>query len=121
MLHSQLVFIGGLGSMVRFGISKIISQQNLSFPLATFATNVISCLILGFLLGYQIKNGISTNGKLLLMTGFCGGFSTLSTFSAETFSLFQSQNYGIAFLYIGGSLLLCLLCIFIGIKLNMIS
>jgi len=122
MYNFILVFIGGgLGSMARFGIAEFLANYEASFPWATFLANAISCIILGLLLGIQIKNGISNNGKLLLMTGFCGGFSTFSTFSAEAFGLFQANNFGMAFLYIGGSIVLCLLCIFIGIKLSYLS
>jgi CrcB protein len=122
MISYLLVFIGGgFGSVARFGIAKLIAQHDTGFPWATFAANIISCIILGFLLGYQIKSGISNNYKLLLMTGFCGGFSTFSTFSAETFGLLEANQFGMAFLYIGGSILVCLLCIFIGLKLNYLS
>ena len=122
MINFILVFVGGgLGSMARYGISRIVTQSETSFPWATFTANAISCIILGVLLGIQIKNGISENNKLLFMTGFCGGFSTFSTFSAEAFNLFHTNNIGLAFLYIGGSIILCLICIYLGIKLSYLS
>ena len=103
--------------MARYGIAKIVAEQSQGFPWATFLANVVSCIILGLLIGYQLKHNISENYKVLLMTGFCGGFSTFSTFSAETLNLIQADQFMLAFVYIAASLLVCLLCIFLGIKL----
>lgn len=114
----QFIYVflgGGFGAISRFGISKIISNQ--VFPYATLITNIISCIILGYLLGLTIQKSLDTKMQLLLMTGFCGGFSTFSTFSAETFKLLENNQYGLACLYVMASLLICTLCIFIGIKI----
>lgn len=113
-----MVFIGGgLGSMCRYGIARLLQSQELTFPLATFIANALACIVLGALMGLSLKGDLSTPTKLLLMTGFCGGFSTFSTFSAETFQLLETGNYLYAFTNIGVSLLFCLFCIFIGLKL----
>jgi len=87
-----------------------------TFPLATFVANVISCFILGMLIAYALKNGMEQGLKLMLITGFCGGFSTFSTFSFETFTLLENGDYTSAFLNILGSLIVCLICIFLGVK-----
>ncbi|MBT8233276.1 MAG: fluoride efflux transporter CrcB [Saprospiraceae bacterium] len=110
------VFIGGgLGALSRFGISKII--DNYAFPYATLIANIISCIILGYLMGAVLQKSLDQKLQLLLMTGFCGGFSTFSTYSAESFRLLQNNQYGAAFIYIFGSILICLICIWAGIKL----
>ena len=112
------VFLGGgLGSLCRYGIARMMTNYKMDFPIATFTANVISCVILGFLIGLTLKDGLSDNQKLFLMTGFCGGFSTFSTFSAESFQLIESGNITTALMYIGASILVCLVCIWIGIKL----
>ena len=112
------VFIGGgLGSMFRYGIGLYFSSMNTDFPLGTFIANFLACLILGFLVGMQIKTNLQTTYSLLLITGFCGGFSTFSTFSNDSLKLFENQQYGLGLLYIGGSVLLGLLAIYLGIKL----
>ncbi len=118
MLNYLLVFIGGgLGSICRYGIAHFLSTQNYHFPLATLIANVLSCIILGALIGLNLKGDVSNTQKFLLMTGFCGGFSTFSTFTAETYQLFQSGDYFYALANIGFSLLLCLICIYLGLKI----
>lgn len=114
-----LVFIGGgLGSICRYGISLIMKSHGYIFPLATLTANAISCIILGALVGVTLKNGSPSDiQKYLLMTGFCGGFSTFSTFTNETFQLFQNGNLMYALGNILFSLIICLFCIFIGVRL----
>lgn len=119
MYNLLMVFIGGgLGSLCRYGISQAMLNAKFDFPMATLAANIISCIILGYLFGLALKNGISDHAKLLWMTGFCGGFSTFSTFSLETFALFDAGNFLYGFLNIAGSILICLLCIYIGINIG---
>ena len=113
-----MVFIGGgLGSMCRYGIARLLQAHDLTFPLATFIANALACIVLGALVGISLKGEMESATKLLLMTGFCGGFSTFSTFSSETFQLLQTGNYLYAFINIGLSIMVCLFCIFIGLKL----
>ena len=119
MLNFFWVFLGGgLGSICRYGISKMLAANEFNFPFATLLANFISCIILGYLFGLALKSGINDNQKLLWITGFCGGFSTFSTFSLETFVLFEGGNTEYAFLNIAASLLICLVAIFIGIKIS---
>jgi len=117
MFHFFLVFIGGgMGSMLRYGIALSLSHLD-SSPIATFIANALSCILLGFLVGLSVKSNLDQNYKLLLMTGVCGGFSTFSTFTNETFALFQNGEILYGMLNIFGSVLLCLVCIFVGIKM----
>ena len=119
MLNYLLVFLGGgLGSICRYGIAHLLENSKTVFPLATLFANIISCVILGILVGINLKGGIHHHHKFLLMTGFCGGFSTFSTFTSETFHLFQNGHLMHAFFNIFGSLLICLICVFIGIKIG---
>jgi len=92
------IFIGGgLGSMARFLISNLLSKYNYNYFLAS--------VILGFFLAQALAGNGSDFKKALIMTGFCGGFSTFSTFSAESFQLLQQGQFGYAALNIGGSIL----------------
>ena len=113
-----LVFLGGgLGSLCRYGIALLIAPYQATFPLGTWVANVISCFILGMLIALKADHQISTTNQLLFITGFCGGFSTFSTFTGETLALFQSGHTSMAFANIFVSLLVCTLSMLLGIKL----
>lgn len=111
------VFIGGgLGSMCRYGIARILQSYEYVFPWATFIANAVSCIVLGALIGWFMKHSADSSVRLLWLTGFCGGFSTFSTFTYETFNLFQTGNYFYAFSNILLSLSICLICIYLGLR-----
>lgn len=115
MLQIGLVFLGGgLGSLCRYGMAKLLASQAFQFPLATLLANIVSCLILGYCTGLVLKDSLSMSTRLLVMTGFCGGFSTFSTFTGETFLLLEGGNHLLALLNIGGSILICLVCFYLG-------
>jgi len=109
----QMFFVflgGGLGSMARFGVSLII--QNIGkpiFPIATLIANLLSCLVLGLAVGVWSKQLLQFPYLyVMLVVGFCGGFSTFSTFSLESLALLKSGNYLFLSLNIFISIALCL-------------
>lgn len=116
----QLVLValgGALGSILRYLTSWWIGKQfSYVFPLATFIVNTLGCFIIGFLIGLSIYYRIFDNGlKYLLIIGFCGGYTTFSTFSAESFKLFETGNYWTLALYVAGSVLLGILAVWAGV------
>ncbi len=91
MKQLALVFIGGgIGSMLRYAISKTLNPYFQHFFLGTFLVNILGCLLIGIIIGLSLKTNIlSQNQTLLLATGFCGGFTTFSTFALEKHSLLR--------------------------------
>lgn len=105
-----LVFLGGgLGSVVRYGIARALPATS-GFPWATFTANSLSGLVLGAVLGILLASPApgGDRWRLLLVTGFCGGFSTFSTFSNDGLAMLQSGQPGLAGLYAGASWLTCM-------------
>ena len=118
MKNLLLVFFGGgLGSSVRFLLGRWVNAlHNHHFPWGTLVVNVLACFILGFVIGLaDHKQIISASSRLFWTVGFCGGFSTFSTFSNETLYLIQSGFTLSLVLYISLSLLLCVAAIFGGL------
>jgi fluoride exporter len=106
-----IIFLGGgLGSATRYTISRLIGSNHAqAFPLATLISNITACFILGLVVGLADDKQLLTNNSRLFWTvGFCGGFSTFSTFSNETILLFQQGAQLTSIVYIFVSILLCL-------------
>ncbi len=116
-----LVFVGGgIGSTVRFLLGRWVSTwHNIQFPFGTLLVNITACLVLGLVVGIgDHRQMISPAARLFWTVGFCGGFSTFSTFSAETLALMQEGLHLATALYIILSLVLCLAATFGGIYLG---
>lgn len=111
---------GAAGSVLRYLTSVAVSKFfSSAFPLATFIVNVVGCFLVGFIIGSLEKQQLTDSGiKWLLVTGFCGGFTTFSTFGHENINLFQSGNPALAFAYIGTSLAIGLAAVWLGLFLS---
>ena len=101
MKNIFLVFVGGgAGSLVRYAVSVISTKIFAAvFPVATLVSNILSCVILAFVVLLYSQKQIEDNAmRLLLIVGFCGGFSTFSSFSYETVELMRNGQmlYAIA-------------------------
>lgn len=113
-----VVFLGsGLVGLTRFSLGRWIDGwHNHHFPFGTFVVNFFACLILGFVIGLaDHKQILSPTARLFLTVGFCGGFSTFSTFSSETLTLFQNGHNTSLILYTLGSIVLCVVATFGGL------
>ncbi|NEV93776.1 fluoride efflux transporter CrcB [Psychroflexus sp. YR1-1] len=119
MKAALLVFLGGgLGSLLRYWISILVNQQ-LDSKLnlyGTFTVNIVGSLLIGLFMGWLLKSETPyPNLQLLVVVGFCGGFTTFSTFSAENLNLLKNNLYADFIWYGLGSLFLGILAVFIGV------
>ena len=112
------IFVGGgLGSMCRYAMSVWLPRATAAhFPWATLAANALGCLLIGLWLGY-LEARPSRLLALLFVTGFCGGFTTFSTFMNEGSSLMKDEQYLYMMLYLFGSLILGLIAVMAGHQL----
>ena len=112
------VFLGGgVGSVLRYFISSV-STRFFSvgiFPIGTLLINVLGSFLIGYFSGSFLKE--DTPLKYLLITGFCGGFTTFSAFSIENVTLWQNGQTGMAVLYVVNSVFLGILSVFAGLYL----
>ena len=96
-----LVFFGGgLGSSIRYFITKYSNKNLISFPIGTSISNLVGCFIIGILIAYYDKNDIPKKDIFLFMSiGFCGGLTTFSTFMLDVFYMLKNENIQNLFAY----------------------
>jgi CrcB protein len=100
---------GAVGSILRYVIGGAVQRLSArGFPVGTLFVNVLGCIIIGVLLQRFMNEEPSGATRAALVVGFCGGFTTFSTFSAETIGLIQGGQLGSAFAYALLSVTLCL-------------
>ncbi|MHB0756608.1 fluoride efflux transporter CrcB [Polaribacter sp. M15] len=113
------VFIGGgFGSVLRFLIGKWLNNSENGIPYGTFAANILGSFLIGFILGYAAKSDVlNQNHTLLLATGFCGGFTTFSTFAYENHIFLKSGDFTSFAFYTIASFVVGFLAVFTGMYL----
>ncbi|MCK8481573.1 fluoride efflux transporter CrcB [Psychroserpens algicola] len=116
MKQLLLVFLGGgFGSVLRYVIGKFLNNPENGIPYGTFAANILGSLLIGIILGLAAKNDtLNSNQTLLLATGFCGGFTTFSTFAYENHLLLKSGDFSSFAIYTIASFIIGFLAVFFG-------
>jgi CrcB protein len=108
MKNFLFVFLGGgMGSMLRYACTLIFPTHH--YPWATLGVNMAGSFLIGLIMTL-IDTSLKSNSslQLLLVAGFCGGFTTFSAFSLESFRMLQQQQYGLLATYIAVSLIVCI-------------
>ena len=109
--------LGGLiGSVGRYWMAGAVQRFNaMEFPIGTFAVNLLGSFIVGLVLALSLDRGLlDADLRTFLAVGFCGGFTTMSTFSYETVSLLRDGSTGLALANVGATVALCLAAVWLG-------
>ena len=106
-----------LGGIARYLVSLGMNGMGSAFPWATMTANIVGCLLIGLLWAAFNRLNASSQLNLLLIVGFCGGFTTFSTFSKESLCLLLAGNYCTFILYALGSVVLGIIAVALGYAL----
>ncbi len=120
MKQALLVFLGGgLGSVARYLLSIKLNNYESALPYGTLLANILGSLFIGIIFGFMAKTGnLSEKHSLLLATGFCGGFTTFSTFIYENFLFVKDGNYFGFIPYLAITFVLGFAALFLGLYLS---
>ena len=118
MAYVWVAIGGALGSVARYGMSGVIANLTGGvFPYGTLFVNVTGGVLIGFLAtisGPDSRFFIPAAGRIFMMTGICGGYTTFSTFSLETVNLMREGDWMRASANVVGSVVLCLIAVLVG-------
>lgn len=112
---------GAIGAMSRYGLSVLVGRfWSASFPLATLLANIIGSCLMGILIGVLARTtpAMSNEIRLFVAVGVLGGFTTFSSFSLDTIFLIERGALAQALLYIGLSVVVCLLGLYLGLLIS---
>lgn len=110
---------GGLGSVLRYGVQLLLHERIVpyNFPWATFSVNILGCFLIGLFYALSARLSLSTEVRLFLTAGLCGGFTTFSTFANDNLELMRQGEALMCILYAALSILLGVGACFLGSQL----
>ena len=113
-----IFFGGGLGSSIRYLITKYLNKNLTPFPIGTSISNLVGCFIIGLLIAYYDKNDIPKKDTFLFISiGFCGGLTTFSTFMLDVFYMLKNENIQYLLTYFGINFFVGFFLIYLGFLL----
>ena len=116
MLVAVLLVGGAIGAPARYLLDGAVQDRvEGTFPWGTFAVNVTGSLVLGIVTGLALYHGLGDVPRAAVGTGFCGAYTTFSTFSYDAMTLIEDGDYRRAAIYISASVLVSLIATFLGI------
>ena len=119
MIELVAVALGGaVGSVGRWGLGLVLSSLLPGLPAGTFVANVLAGLVIGVVSGANAASPLPEPARLLLTVGLCGGLSTFSTFSNETFQLLEAGNGLAAAANVAANVVTCLVAVWAGTRLG---
>jgi CrcB protein len=120
MVTLLYIGVGGFfGSVLRYLIKEWI-QAGAAFPFGTLIVNVLGSFLFGFVVSFlEYKEIFTEDVRVFVTIGLLGGFTTMSTFSYDSYRLIERKDYFLSAMNIGGTIILTLLAVFLGIKLGL--
>jgi len=106
MIIAAVIAAGAVGAVIRYLVSKAFASPTRSFPWAVLVVNVVGSAIAGAVVGFAVTQGVSSDVRLALVTGLCGGLTTFSTLSVETVQLTIDGKWRIAAASVAANLVL---------------
>ena len=110
-------FGGSIGASVRYLLAGYLNKKSKQLPLGTWTVNILGSFVLGMLAQYHLSHGISDGLWFFLGVGFCGAFTTFSTFGFETITFLQTKRINSAVMYVLASVLISIAASAIGFYL----
>jgi len=118
---SLAVALGGaLGVSARYGVDRLIERRSSAlFPWSTFSINMTGCLLIGVIIGALVdRHHTPAWVRVGLVMGVLGGYTTFSTFAQETLGLLDAHDFAVGLAYAGGSLVVGVIAVWIGMHVG---
>jgi len=117
MIYLWVAIGSAIGGVLRYAIARAMEPVSGGFPWGTFVVNVLGCVVIGFFGTLTLASGryaVAESWRIFVMVGICGGFTTFSSFSLQTFERMRSGAWAVAGAYVVGSVVACVVGVWAG-------